>query len=113
MTEDELLSGLLDAAFLGGWLVHHIRRSDLALTMGTPGFPDILAVHPKRGVLVIECKSERGRMEPGQSEWLDAFTDAGVKARVVRPEDYDQTWRHLVGDRLIERRRWTDDPDER
>jgi hypothetical protein len=44
MTEDELLEGIAQAlALRSRWdesvVWWHIRRSDLALTMGTPGIP--------------------------------------------------------------------------
>lgn len=105
MTEDELLDGITGALNAGGWLWHHVRRSDLALTMGTPGFPDIVAVHPERGeIFVAELKAEKGRAEPGQPEWIDGFVQAGIRAVFLRPAAYDDAWRYLVGDRLIERR---------
>lgn len=102
MDEDELLTGLLDAAAAGGWLVHHIRRSDLGLQQGHSGWPDIVAAHrERRKLVVIECKSATGRVEPWQEAWLRALRAAGVDARVVRPAEYDATWRWLVGDRLL------------
>lgn len=104
MTEDELLDGITGALTAGGWLWHHVRRSDRALTMGTPGFPDIVAVHPDRKlVFVAELKADVGRLEPGQAEWLEGFMGTGVDVRLVRPSGYDATWRWLVGDRLVER----------
>lgn len=107
MTEDDLLTGIIDALNVGGWLWTHTRRSDLGQTMGMPGVPDIIAVHPTRRtqIVALELKSAKGRMRPGQLEWLTAMRDNGADARVVTPDSYDETWRWLVGDRLIERRR--------
>ena len=111
MAEDDLLVGLVGdgvrpgALTVGGWLWTHTRRPDLGLTMGTPGVPDIIAVHPqRRRVLALELKALRGRFRPGQEGWLVALREAGVDARVVRPEDYDALVDELVGDRVIERR---------
>src|SRR5258708_7888899 len=99
MSEDELLTGLLDAAAAGGWLTHHIRRTDLGLEQGNVGLPDVIAVHrERRAIVVIETKSAIGRVEREQQRWLDAFRAAGIDARVVRPADYDATWEWLVGD---------------
>jgi hypothetical protein len=102
MTEDELLEGVTGALQAGGWLWHHVRRSDRALTMGTPGFPDIIAVHPERGhVVAIECKVPGGRLRPGQWAWLAAFTHALGEGggRIVTPDGYDALIVELVGDR--------------
>lgn len=109
-----MLSGLLEAAGYGGWQSFHVRRSDLALTMGSPGFPDIVLCHEQRqAALVIECKAQGGRFRPGQRQWLDAFTAAGVEARVCTPAEYDATVVYLLGDRIAtpRRRRWTDHPE--
>lgn len=107
MTEDELLDGITGALTAGGWMWRHERRSDLAQQMGTPGWPDIFAIHEERGLVwIAELKAEKGRMEPGQSEWIAAFQyvfDDPDFVGVIRPADYDDAWRHLVGDRLIER----------
>lgn len=106
MTEDELLEGIVDALAAGGWLYQHVRRSDLAVIQGSVGFPDLVAVHPERGLLVfLELKSATGRVDPAQERWLTSLMVAGMDARVVRPEDYDETWQWLVGDRLIRRGR--------
>ena len=96
MTEDDMLRGITQALTLGGWTWTHSRRSDQALTMGTPGVPDIIAVHPKRGMLVLELKSERGTFRPGQQEWLATLAHVGVDARVIRPADYDALIREVV-----------------
>ena len=52
MNEDELLIGVTDALTLGGWLWTHVRRSDLAITQGSPGVPDLWAVHYERRLFI-------------------------------------------------------------
>ncbi len=101
--EDDYLQGLLDAAAAGGWMVHHDGRSDLAQQIaGQAGFPDIVAAHPERGVVIAwEVKRDRGRHGPGQESWLDAFARADVETRTIWPDDYDEAWKWLVGDRRI------------
>ena len=85
MSEPQLQAGLIEAAQRGGWLIHHDGRADLAQPHGDPGFPDIIAGHPTRGVIAIECKREHGRYRPGQKEWLVTFGDRG---KTVRPSGY-------------------------
>lgn len=81
MSEDQLLSAIVDAAGYNGWRVHHDRRSDQALQQGHAGFPDLVLA--RAGVVrFIECKSERGTMSAGQKAWAHALGDL---AEVVRP----------------------------
>lgn len=104
--EDDLLRGVTDALSAGGWLWTHVRRSDWALTMGTLGFPDVLAVHPgRRRLLVLELKATTGRASDDQLRWLEAFRSAGVDARLCRPSDYDALVDDLLGERLVAKRR--------
>jgi hypothetical protein len=106
MTEDELLTGLIDAAAAGGWLWYHVRGWHPGMIQGTIGFPDLVLCHAERRTIAfLECKAERGRVDEAQERWIAALRAAGVEARVVRPADYDETWTWLVGDRLIRRRR--------
>ena len=48
------------------------------------GWPD-WTIRGPHGVLFRELKSQRGRVEPEQREWLDALTAAGMNAAVWRP----------------------------
>jgi hypothetical protein len=92
-------------ARLNGWLLLHINDSRRAVRKGgrtvwvgdedTAGFPDLLMVHPRRGLLVVrELKNCTGRVAPAQKEWIDALVAAGVDAGVWRPSnlaDIEQT----------------------
>lgn len=98
-----MLTGVLDAAWLGGWRLQHLRRTDLGLLQGHPGWPDVVAIRHGR-LLAIECKSDTGRVTPDQRAWLAALASVtSVEVRVARPSDYDQLVRDLVGDRLLAR----------
>ena len=88
MTEDELLTAILDAAMWRQWRTHHIRRSDRAIQQGHAGFPDIIAVRGAR-LVVAELKSARGRVEEAQTAWLDTFRRTGAECFVWRPADLD------------------------
>lgn len=86
MSEDALKGYVMDLLTKTGWLIHHDRpargqkegewRTHIE---GHPGFPDIVAVHPDEGrLLIAELKSEKGRYRPGQKEWLEALDYATV-----------------------------------
>jgi hypothetical protein len=89
MTEDELLQAITEAAQLYGWRWFHIRRSDKALQMGHPGFPDLIVVRGAQ-MLVMELKSATGKLTAEQARWLGAFGAAGIEYAVIRPADLDQ-----------------------
>lgn len=88
-TEEELHLAVTEAATVYGWRWHHVRRSDRAISQGAPGFPDLVLVR-RDALVVIETKAETGRYQPGQREWLDAFTRAGAFALVAKPSDQDR-----------------------
>lgn len=94
-TEDEMLAGLTDALTLAGWLWTHARRSDLALMMGSPGLPDIIAVHPtRRLILAWELKGPHGQPTGDQVAWIAALAPhPTVDARVIWPAQYDAALR--------------------
>lgn len=84
-----------------GYLATAIRRSD-GVTIGDTGLPDVIAVHPQSGaLLVLELKADPYRhATPAQYDWLNAFAvyrrhgvtppyaPAADIARVVRPADW-------------------------
>jgi hypothetical protein len=79
------------------WLWTHSRRSDQALTMGTPGVPDIIAV--RNGLLLTwECKSATGTVSAAQHSWLQEFANVrAIDPRIVRPRDVDEAIRLITG----------------
>jgi len=82
MTEKDLLEQCRAAAKVLGLLCYHThdsRRSE-------PGFPDLVIVG-RRGVLMRELKTERGKVTVAQTVWLNALDDVGVDADVWRPTD--------------------------
>lgn len=91
MTEDELLLAITEAATLTGWRWHHVRRSDVALQMGSAGFPDLVMARDG-AILFLELKAEAGVVTTAQREWIAAL-DGGntrVTAAVIRPGDLDR-----------------------
>ena len=85
MTEDQLLTAVIEAATLYGWRVHHDRRSDKAIQQGDRGFPDLVLARECE-VRFLELKSEKGRVTQEQDWWI---SDLGDLARVIRPSDLD------------------------
>lgn len=95
MTEDELLTSVIERAQQLGWLVAHFRPAKTSKGWRTAvqgdgaGFPDLVLVHPVQcRVVVAELKSEKGKTTGEQMAWLTAFTVAGVKTHIWRPSDW-------------------------
>lgn len=86
-TEAAMVKALTEAARAGGWLYHHVQRSDYGRQMGLRGFPDLFLVHPDYGrAVALEVKAKRGVVTPEQKEWADALTKAGVRTYFVWPK---------------------------
>ena len=91
--EQELQATLVEACRVLGYRVAHFRPARTAHGWRTPmsgdvGFPDLVCARPGR-VFALELKAARGRLGPGQQEWLQALEGGVVDARVVRPDDLD------------------------
>lgn len=96
MSEKELQDLVLQLARLNGYLAYHTydsRRSE-------SGFPDLVLVG-HGDVMVVELKSQRGKVRPEQHGWLEAFAEAGIEAHVWRPEDFES----VIVPRLKRKRR--------
>lgn len=59
---------------------------------GHPGFPDLIAISRDGHLKVAEVKTVRGIVRPEQHRWLDAFSQAGALADILRPGD-DEAFR--------------------
>lgn len=99
MTEAQLVHTLLDALARRGWMVCHFRPARTAhgwrtAIEGHAGAPDIIAVHPVRGILLIEAKASDGRLRPEQVQWKEAAEAASerypeaIRYLVARPRDW-------------------------
>ncbi len=88
MTEDELLTGVLDMMRLFRWRYVHYRNSKAAITQGHKGFPDIIAARPPR-LVIVECKTQTGKLTPEQELWLTDLEviryEKGIEVYVWRP----------------------------
>jgi hypothetical protein len=89
--EAEFQDSLLKLLKLNGWpeeLIYHTfdsRRS-------RAGFPDIVAVKPSDGrLLIAELKKDSGTLSPEQRGWIEALQAVRYfDVRVWRPRDMDE-----------------------
>lgn len=79
LTEKEWASQVVDLARKLGWKRYHTFRSDRS----EPGWPDEALVRER--LVLLELKSETGRLSEPQRDWLSALTKANVEVYVVRP----------------------------
>lgn len=93
MTEADFQTAVIEVAHSFGWMVSHFRPAMTKHGWRTPvsadgkGFPDLVLVHPRGGVLFRECKSERGKLSDEQTRWATRLSDAGADFNVWRPSD--------------------------
>ena len=95
MSEEELLACIIKTAHLFGWLACHqrpMRTKDgewRTGVQGDKGFPDIVLVNETK-LLIIEAKSEIGKLALEQEEWIRRLRLAHYKngVLVLRPSDW-------------------------
>lgn len=88
-TESEWQSFVTDCLDLGGWRWHHETDSRKSKS----GFPDLIAVKGNQ-MIVLELKTQKGRVRPEQVDWLVALAnvDGRVRVGVLRPSQ----WRDVL-----------------
>lgn len=103
-SETEFQNAVAELAQSLGWMVAHFRTSrtksggySTAVQYDGKGFPDLVLVHPVRGVLFREMKSEKGSLRPDQRVWIEKLEKAGADVSVWKPSDYDRVERELRG----------------
>jgi hypothetical protein len=85
ITERQWLRQLTDLAKTFGWRPYHTQFSKWS----EAGWPDLALCKPPR-LLLVELKSEHGKVTPAQDEWLTMLADCpGVEVYVWRPSDLD------------------------
>jgi hypothetical protein len=99
-SENDLSAFVNDYSRLQRWRRVHFRPAKVGerwvtALEGDVGWPDWALVRSGRFV-VAELKSEKGRLGPGQSEWLQALGEVpGVEAYLWRPSDIPEIRRVL------------------
>ena len=90
MTEAQWQDAVLTLAGLYGWWHYHPYDSRRSVA----GWPDLVLCRPPE-LLVVELKTDRGRVRPEQRDWLDRLAACGVEVAVWRPRDLDETHARL------------------
>ena len=107
ITEKQFQRQVIQFARMCGWRIAHFRPAQNSkgqwrtpVAADGKGFPDLVLV---RGVNLIfaELKTDKGRLQPEQKQWLEALDTVGmiaaraVKTVVWRPENWDEIERIL------------------
>lgn len=96
MTENDLLTGVLDLFRVLGWRTIHVRPGRVAHGWRTTisgdgvGWPDVFAVRGDR-LVACELKVARRKLTPEQDDWLVALDAAGVECYRWTDVDYIDT----------------------
>ena len=104
LSERDFQDQVIAMAIMYGWKAYHVRpgmtRNGRWMThvQGHAGFPDVVLVHRDRGTIFAELKTEKGRLDPAQRDWLEALNAAGNEVYVWRPKDI-----HFITTRLARR----------
>jgi len=96
ISEKAFSQQVVDLAQVLGWRIAHFRPARTAKGWRTPvsadgaGFPDLVMVRGDR-LIFAELKSEKGKAEPAQQEWLRLLEATG-KAEVYlwRPSQIEE-----------------------
>ena len=105
MTESVWQSEVVALAKGYGWFVFHAlpaqnsRGKWATHQIGDSGFPDLVLVHPDKGCVFAELKTNKGHLTEKQREWLDYLHSAGQETHVWRPRDRAVVRLRLMGDR--------------
>ena len=67
-------------------------------TTSIAGWPGACLWRPGQ-LLLVELKTDRGRLSPAQREVIGSLQDAGVDVRVWRPSDWPEIESHVEGRR--------------
>lgn len=94
ITEASFQKTVIGMARVLKWTCFHPRYS-----IGSDaGYPDLTLIHPTHGALWLELKTRRGRISEAQRDWIDRLTDAGQRAYIVYPDQFDVIEALLRGD---------------
>lgn len=103
-TEADFQKAVIDLARLNGWMVAHFRPAQNSrgewrtpVAADGKGFPDLVLVHPVRGVLFRELKTDRGQVSKEQALWINWLGVARADVNVWRPRDWDGIVATLTG----------------
>jgi len=105
MTGSKLQDMIVEAAHPLGYKAAHFRgglRKDgsyrTPVQYDAKGFPDLILVKGTLGI-AFECKAEDEKVSAAQDEWIRWWREVGFIAYVVRPSDWDEIVKILMGKR--------------
>ena len=78
MTEQQIQKKRIDQLTKEGYYVLKL------ISTNKPGIPDLVAMHPDKGVLFSEVKTPRGRLSKLQEFRLKELEDYGFRTEVFR-----------------------------
>jgi len=83
---------VLQIARMNGWKwSHHSAHQVRGRWMSdSPGTPDLMLMHPLRGFILAELKSETGQATPAQVEWIVGALGHTVETYLWRPADLNR-----------------------
>lgn len=93
-SEAEFQGAVVNLARTWHWLVYHTFDS----RHSEAGFLDLTCVRAPE-LLIVELKTEKGRVSDAQQNWIDQLVGCGVEVHVWRPSDWP-----FIEDRL--KRKW-------
>ena len=73
-----------------GWTVIKIIRATVN------GYPDLLLMHPDRGVIWIEVKGDNGRLSKVQEYRINELREKGFVVLVAYPDNYEFILRSIT-----------------
>lgn len=94
MNEADFQTQVIALAQIAGWHTMHVRSSigrgeQWMTTTSVAGWPDLAIWRPGQ-FLLVELKSDRGRLSPQQTELLASLRAAGLDVRTWRPADWPE-----------------------
>ena len=103
VTEAQFQAMVIETAQWFDWRVFHPLTMKnaagryLTAFTGASGFPDLVLVHPKHGVIFAELKTQTGRLTNGQQLWRADLETAGAEYHLWRPSDFHTIEKRLRG----------------
>mgnify|MGYP003632809887 CR=1 FL=1 len=103
VSERSFQTAVVELCQLLDWRVFHPlpatnqRGQWRTFTQGHPGFPDLTLSHRTRGFLMVELKSDTGRLSEAQKLWRDSLQASGVEWHLWRPSDWALIQSRLLG----------------
>ena len=100
MNEKQFQAQVIQIARMNGWRIFHPQKMQArdgswrTALSGDRGWPDLVLAHRDRGLVVVELKTDNGRLSDDQKAWLYHLAP-WAECYVWRPTDLDDIARRL------------------